>query len=237
MHPADYLVYASPENIRTCMLWVNNDVSARGTTDIKTPLMQALRLLQAAPVQAGDIRLPVVFLLTDGAHTHRGCRLGGGALTRGGAWEWGWPGLAWLLCEVLAVAKPGSMLGWCRCCTSCLRLWCRSPVLLPLLATACHATIFWAVVCATCCCCLCVCVCVCVSPSHPLQAVLTTSVTSARLLTASSGARLTPMLCPSSQWMHTTDVSEAPGNDVPVPDSCRPLGVGIWRLRLVSNAC
>lgn len=62
----DYLVAASPENIRTCMLWVNDDVSARGTTDIKTPLMQALRLLQAAPVHPGDIRLPVVFLLTDG---------------------------------------------------------------------------------------------------------------------------------------------------------------------------
>lgn len=60
------MMYATPENVRTCMLWVNDDVSARGTTDIKTPLAQALRLLQSAPVQAGEVRLPLVFLLTDG---------------------------------------------------------------------------------------------------------------------------------------------------------------------------
>lgn len=49
------------------MLWVNDDVSARGTTDIKTPLMQALRMLKSTPAHPDEIRLPLVFLLTDGA--------------------------------------------------------------------------------------------------------------------------------------------------------------------------
>jgi Mg-chelatase subunit ChlD len=50
------------------MMWVNDDISARGTTDIKTPLMQALSMLKsAAPTQPGETRLPLVFLLTDGA--------------------------------------------------------------------------------------------------------------------------------------------------------------------------
>lgn len=65
---ADVLVYATPENKRTCMLWVNDDISARGQTDIKTPLTQALRMLKSAPLQPGEIRLPLVFLLTDGEH-------------------------------------------------------------------------------------------------------------------------------------------------------------------------
>lgn len=62
----DCLVYATPENIRTCMMWVNDDISARGTTDIKTPLMQALRMLRDAPSQPEEVRLPLVFMLTDG---------------------------------------------------------------------------------------------------------------------------------------------------------------------------
>jgi hypothetical protein len=42
------------------MQWVNDDLSARGTTDIKSPLQRALRLLTGAP------GLPLVFMLTDG---------------------------------------------------------------------------------------------------------------------------------------------------------------------------
>jgi acetylornithine deacetylase/succinyl-diaminopimelate desuccinylase-like protein len=48
------------------MLWVNDDISARGTTDIKTPLMQALSMLKSAATRPGETRLPLVFLLTDG---------------------------------------------------------------------------------------------------------------------------------------------------------------------------
>jgi Mg-chelatase subunit ChlD len=63
-------MYASPEAIRTCMLWVNDDISARGTTDIMTPLVQALHKLQNAPrLRQEEIRMPVVFLLTDGGYT------------------------------------------------------------------------------------------------------------------------------------------------------------------------
>lgn len=60
------------------MLWVNDDVSARGTTDIKTPLMQALRMLKSTPAQPDEIRLPLVFLLTDGACVCRKTGLGNG---------------------------------------------------------------------------------------------------------------------------------------------------------------
>jgi uncharacterized protein YegL len=61
-------MYATPEMIRTCMMWVNDDISARGTTDIKTPLVQAIHKLQNAPrTQADEVRMPVIFLLTDGA--------------------------------------------------------------------------------------------------------------------------------------------------------------------------
>jgi hypothetical protein len=57
---ADRLIEATPENILTCMHWVNDDLSARGTTDINAPLQRALKLL------AGAAGLPLVFLLTDG---------------------------------------------------------------------------------------------------------------------------------------------------------------------------
>lgn len=61
------LVDATPEAVRTCMLWVNDDISARGTTDIRTPLIRALDLLvKTPPPHAGQFRLPLVFLLTDG---------------------------------------------------------------------------------------------------------------------------------------------------------------------------
>ncbi|WIA34758.1 hypothetical protein OEZ86_013065 [Tetradesmus obliquus] len=56
----DRLIEATPENILTCMHWVNDDLSARGTTDIHAPLQRALKLL------AGASGLPLVFLLTDG---------------------------------------------------------------------------------------------------------------------------------------------------------------------------
>ncbi|KAF6256141.1 hypothetical protein COO60DRAFT_1531108, partial [Scenedesmus sp. NREL 46B-D3] len=56
----DRLIEATPENILTCMHWVNDDLSARGTTDIHAPLQRALKLL------AGAAGLPLVFLLTDG---------------------------------------------------------------------------------------------------------------------------------------------------------------------------
>jgi hypothetical protein len=56
----DRLIEATPENILTCMHWVNDDLSARGTTDINAPLQRALKLL------AGAAGLPLVFLLTDG---------------------------------------------------------------------------------------------------------------------------------------------------------------------------
>lgn len=63
---ADHLIEATPENILQCMHWVNDDLSARGTTDINAPLQRALKLLTGAP------GLPFVFLLTDGefGHTH-----------------------------------------------------------------------------------------------------------------------------------------------------------------------
>ncbi|KAF8061371.1 ITIH5 [Scenedesmus sp. PABB004] len=56
----DRLIEATPENVVTCMHWVNDDLSARGTTDIHGPLARALKLLSGAP------GLPLVFLLTDG---------------------------------------------------------------------------------------------------------------------------------------------------------------------------
>jgi hypothetical protein len=58
---ADKLIEATPQNIVTCMQWVNDDLSARGTTDISGPLQRALRMLVGAP------GLPSVFLITDGA--------------------------------------------------------------------------------------------------------------------------------------------------------------------------
>lgn len=60
MFLADHLIEATPENILKCMHWVNDDLSARGTTDINAPLQRALKLLSGAP------GLPFVFLLTDG---------------------------------------------------------------------------------------------------------------------------------------------------------------------------
>eukprot|EP00879_Flechtneria_rotunda_P001855 GHRR01002023.1.p1 GENE.GHRR01002023.1~~GHRR01002023.1.p1 ORF type:complete len:570 (+),score=126.11 GHRR01002023.1:3309-5018(+) len=56
----DRLIAATPDNKVSCMHWVNNDLSSRGTTDIKSPLQRALKLLSGA---AG---LPLVFMLTDG---------------------------------------------------------------------------------------------------------------------------------------------------------------------------
>jgi hypothetical protein len=64
---ADHLVYASPENTQACRQWLEGCVCPHGSTDILHPLSQALRMLLSAPVQMGEIRLPVVFLLTDGA--------------------------------------------------------------------------------------------------------------------------------------------------------------------------
>jgi Mg-chelatase subunit ChlD len=63
------------------MMWVNDDISARGTTDIKTPLSQALRMLRNAPSRSDEIRLPLVFLLTDGEGVGDGvCARNGGGL-------------------------------------------------------------------------------------------------------------------------------------------------------------
>jgi len=52
-----------------------------------------------------------------------------------------------------------------------------------------------------------------------VQVASTMSVTSARWLTVSSGAHLTPALSPSSQWMPTTDVRGCGASALGLPGS------------------
>lgn len=52
---------ASPENVRNAKQWMSETVTARGLTDILTPLQIALGMLDQAR------GVPYVFLLTDGA--------------------------------------------------------------------------------------------------------------------------------------------------------------------------
>lgn len=52
---------ATPENTRNAKQWMSETVTARGLTDILTPLQMALAMLENAR------GVPYVFLLTDGA--------------------------------------------------------------------------------------------------------------------------------------------------------------------------
>jgi len=66
--PADSLVDATPQNLVSCQRWVSEHITAKGQTDIRQPLMQALQLLKSAPPgPGGGPRLPTVFLIVDGA--------------------------------------------------------------------------------------------------------------------------------------------------------------------------
>ncbi|CAD7696108.1 unnamed protein product [Ostreobium quekettii] len=52
---------ATQENVSSANHWISGNVVARGLTDIKTPLQQAIQMLQGSPF------VPYIFLLTDGA--------------------------------------------------------------------------------------------------------------------------------------------------------------------------
>jgi uncharacterized protein with von Willebrand factor type A (vWA) domain len=58
------LVEASPEAIQGAIAWVASHCTARGTTDIMTPLQESLDML-ARSGATGSV--PFVFLITDGA--------------------------------------------------------------------------------------------------------------------------------------------------------------------------
>lgn len=57
-----HLAEATFDNVERCKIWVHSAFTARGLTDIMSPLQQALEILRGS-----DGSLPYVFLLTDGA--------------------------------------------------------------------------------------------------------------------------------------------------------------------------
>ena len=61
---ANAMTQATPKNVERAMAWMKEHCVARYTTDIYTPLSEALKLLAGC---AGNGTVPFVFLITDGA--------------------------------------------------------------------------------------------------------------------------------------------------------------------------
>lgn len=61
------LVSASPQVVKKCKEWLKTQAPTRGSTDLMTPLMTGLDMMQHHMAGKGTGTLPLVYLITDGA--------------------------------------------------------------------------------------------------------------------------------------------------------------------------